>query len=64
MCVFRCNLRRRVDPIKGPYRDQPPSAIYSTKAKTLKVFMTEKFPRQKIPFVDSSFLQSPYEAKR
>jgi hypothetical protein len=55
---------RRVDPIKGPYRDQPPSAIYSTRAKTLEVLMAEKFYRQKISFVDSSFIESPYEAKR
>jgi hypothetical protein len=57
-------LRGRVDPIKSPYRDQPPSAIYSTRAKTLEVLMAEKFHRQKISFVEGSFLQSPYEAKR
>jgi hypothetical protein len=61
---LRCNLRRKDEPIKGRYRDQPPSAIYSTKAKTLEILMAEKFHRQKISFVDSSFIQSPYEAKR
>jgi hypothetical protein len=61
---FRSDLRRRADPIKGRYRGQPPSAIYSTKAKTLEVSMTEKFHRQKISFVESSFLQSPCQAKR
>jgi hypothetical protein len=61
---FRCNLRRRLDPTASPYRDQPPSAIYSTKVKTLEVSMTKKFHRQKISFIDSSFLQSPYEAER
>jgi hypothetical protein len=63
MC-FSFDLSRRLDPIKGPYRDQPPSAIYSTKAKSLEVSMTEKFHRQKISFVESSSLQSPFEAKR
>ncbi|HZB98634.1 MAG TPA: hypothetical protein VE226_01390 [Nitrososphaeraceae archaeon] len=57
-------MRRRVDPIKSPYGDQPPSAIYSTRAKTLEVLMAEEFHRQKISFVDSCFIQSPYEAKR
>jgi hypothetical protein len=63
MC-FSSDLNRRLDPIKGPYRDQPPSAIYSTKAKTLEVSMTEKFHIQKISFVKSSSLQSTYEVKR
>ncbi|HYZ60385.1 MAG TPA: hypothetical protein VE544_12065, partial [Nitrososphaeraceae archaeon] len=45
---FRCNLSRKVDPVKSPYRDRPPSAIYSTKTKTPKVSMTEKFHREKI----------------
>jgi hypothetical protein len=40
---FTCYLSRKVHPVKGPYTDYSPSAIYSTKAKTLEVSMTEKF---------------------
>jgi hypothetical protein len=57
-------LSRKVDPVKSPYRERPPSAIYSTKTKTPKVSMTEKFHREKISFVDRSFIQNPYEAKK
>ncbi len=55
---FRCNLSRKVDPVKSRYRDRSPSAIYSTKTKTPKVSMTEKFHREKISFVDRSFIQN------
>jgi hypothetical protein len=59
-----CNLNGYVGGIKGPYIEQPPSAIYSTEARTLEVLMTEKFHRQKISLLGSSFLQSQYQTKR
>ena len=61
---FRWNLSRKVDPVKSPYRDRPPSAIYSTKTKTPKVSMTEKFHREKISFVDRSFIQNHMEQRK
>jgi hypothetical protein len=62
--MFQSNLSGKVDAAEGPYRGHLPSAIYSTKAKTLEVSMTEKFHRQKISFMDRNFIQSPYKAKK
>jgi hypothetical protein len=56
---FTCYLSRKVHPVKSPYTDHSPSAIYSTKAKTLEVSMTEK-----ISFIGKIFIHSPHEAKR
>jgi hypothetical protein len=61
---FRCNLSRKVDHLKSPYSNHPPSPIYTTTSKTIKVSMTEKFHREKISFIGRIFIQSPNEAKK